>query len=47
MQLGNSDVLTASLEEEYNRWLENVNVINKQIVNLVGDVFLAAASMSY
>jgi len=47
LQLTNSDILTKSLADEYSRWSQNVIVIGKQITNLIGDVFLSAAALSY
>lgn len=47
LQLGNSDSLTSSLEEEYDRWNGNVQTIKEQITNLIGDVFIAASALSY
>jgi chromosome segregation ATPase len=47
LQLGNSDSLTSSLAEEYDRWNNNVATIKEQITNLIGDVFIAASALSY
>jgi len=47
LQLTNSDILTKSLADEYTRWSANVITIGKQITNLIGDVFLSAAALSY
>lgn len=47
LQLDNSGSLTSSLENEYKRWSENVTSLTNQINNLVGDIFLAAAVLSY
>jgi len=47
VQLTNSDILTKSLADEYTRWSENVITIGMQITNLIGDVFLSAAALSY
>jgi len=46
IQLANSGTLTECLEDEYNRWSQNVVDLNDYIVKLVGDVFLAAAAVS-
>jgi len=47
LQLNNSGVLIDSLEGEYKRWNESVAKLSNSVVNLVGDVFLAASSLSY
>lgn len=47
IQLANSGSLTESLEEEYKRWSENVEILNALVEKLVGDVFLGVAAMSY
>lgn len=47
IQLANSGSLTESLEEEFKRWTENVEVLNALVEKLVGDVFLSVSSMSY
>lgn len=47
IQLNNSGVLIDSLEGEYKRWNESVDKLSSNVVNLVGDVFLAASSLSY
>lgn len=46
LQLDNSGTLTDCLEDEYNRWSQNVEDLKTLIVKLVGDVFLASAAMS-
>ena len=47
LQLDNSGTLTECLEDEYNRWSNNVVELNEFIIKLVGDVFLASAAISY
>ena len=39
--------LTLALADEQVRWGENVVMFNEQIGNVVGDVFIAAAAVSY
>jgi len=39
--------LTTALADEQVRWGENVVMYNEQIGNVVGDVFIAAACVSY
>jgi len=46
IQLANSGSLTESLEEEFKRWTENVEILNALVEKLVGDVFLSVSSMS-
>lgn len=47
IQLANSGSLTESLEEEFKRWTENVEILNALVEKLVGDVFLSVSSISY
>ena len=41
IQLAISGSLTESLEEEFKRWTENVEILNALVEKLVGDVFLS------
>jgi dynein heavy chain, axonemal len=47
IQLANSGSLTESLEEEFKRWTENVEILNALVEKLVGDVFLSVSGISY
>ena len=47
IQLANSGSLTESLEEEFKRWTENVEILNALFEKLVGDVFLSVSGISY
>ena len=47
IQLANSSSLTESLEEEFKRWTENVEILNALVEKLVGDVFLSVSGISY
>ena len=47
IQLANSGSLTESLEEEFNCWTENVEILNALVEKLVGDVFLSVSGISY
>ncbi|CAK9099813.1 Dynein axonemal heavy chain 6 (Axonemal beta dynein heavy chain 6) (Ciliary dynein heavy chain 6) [Durusdinium trenchii] len=46
-RLGRADILTVGLKDEGVRWRETVSTIRQDIINLTGDVFLSAASISY
>merc|ERR1719428_578708 len=46
-RLARADILTMGLSSEGVRWRETVIKIRDEIVNLVGDVFLSAAAISY
>ena len=47
IQLANSGSLTESLEEEFKRWTENVEILNALVEKLVGNVFLSVSGISY
>jgi len=47
IQLANSASLTESLEEEFKRWTENMEILNALVEKLVGDVFLSVSGISY
>ncbi|CAL1172366.1 unnamed protein product, partial [Cladocopium goreaui] len=46
-RLARADILTVGLKDEGIRWRETVSTIRQDIINLTGDVFLSAASISY
>eukprot|EP00434_Breviolum_minutum_P018353 symbB.v1.2.016193.t2/scaffold1223.1/size130870/6 len=46
-RLARADILTVGLKDEGVRWRETVSTIRQDIINLTGDVFLSAASISY
>ncbi|CAJ1374899.1 unnamed protein product [Effrenium voratum] len=46
-RLARADILTVGLKDEGVRWRETVSSIRQDIINLTGDVFLSAASISY
>lgn len=46
-RLQRADKLTNGLGSEYERWKENVAILDGRIRQLVGDVFVAAACISY
>ena len=46
-RLGRAEKLTSGLGNEHERWKENVGLLDARIRQLVGDVFVAAACISY
>lgn len=46
-RLGRAEKLTSGLGSEHERWKENVHILDQRIRQLVGDVFVAAACISY
>jgi len=46
-RLKRAEKLSSGLENEYHRWKENVEIYNQRMIQLVGDVFVAAAGISY
>jgi dynein heavy chain len=46
-RLGRAEKLTNGLGSEHERWKENVQILDMRIRQLVGDVFIAAACISY
>lgn len=46
-RLGRADKLTSGLGSEYERWKENVGILDTRIKLLIGDVFIASACISY
>lgn len=46
-RLKRASKLTSALADEQSRWSENVQDFNKQIGNVIGDVFIAAACVAY
>ena len=47
MRLERAEKLTSGLGSEHERWKENVAILDSKIHQLVGDVFVAAACVSY
>lgn len=47
MRLLRAEKLTTGLESEHGRWKENVEILDNKLLQLVGDVFIAAACVSY
>lgn len=47
IRLERSSVLTEGLRDENERWKKSVESLNEQLINLLGDAFLAAACISY
>ena len=47
MQLGRAEKLVVGLADEAQRWRETVKVLEVDLVNLVGNVLLAAGYISY
>merc|ERR1719331_489592 len=46
-RLKRADVLTVGLKDEGIRWAATVKVLEKEYVELIGDVFMAASSIAY
>lgn len=46
-KLERADKLVYLLESEHERWKENVEILDVRIKQLVGDVFISAACVSY
>jgi len=46
-RLSRAEKLTNGLGSEHERWKENVGILDSKIRQLVGDVFVAAACISY
>lgn len=46
-RLISAEKLTVLLEEEGIRWKEQIETIGEEILRLIGDVFLSAATISY
>lgn len=47
VRLERASVLTEGLKEEHGRWEVAVERLGSQIKNILGDVFISAASISY
>ena len=47
VRLVRAEKLTTGLSSEHGRWKENVANLDKKIIQLIGDVFVAAACASY
>lgn len=47
MQLSNADKLVGGLGGEETRWKETVEVLKDAYVNILGDVIVSAATISY
>jgi dynein heavy chain len=47
VRLVRAEKLTTGLHSEHDRWKENVESLDARIIQLVGDVFIAAACASY
>lgn len=47
MRLVRAEKLTSGLESEHGRWKQNVEILDAKIKQLLGDVFIAAACISY
>jgi dynein heavy chain len=46
-RLISAEKLTVLLEEEGIRWKEQIETIGEELLRLIGDVFLSAATISY
>ncbi len=46
-RLGRAEKLTSGLGNEHDRWKDNILILDQRIRQLVGDVFVAAACISY
>ena len=42
-----AEKLTGGLENEHKRWQESVKELDEKILQLVGDIFVSAACVSY
>ena len=47
VRLVRAEKLTSGLHSEHGRWKENVSILDGRIIQLIGDVFVAAACASY
>ena len=47
LRLIRAEKLTTGLASEHERWKENVGILDSRIKQLIGDVFVAAACVSY
>ena len=46
-RLQNAGKLISLLREEGERWIQSVDILQKEVEKLIGNVFIAASSISY